>query len=505
MNAVAERPSELSSAKGTESTLPSQAVSCSGMCHMDSARGGMDSDPEVQRRWAALPLKERIAVLRRARHNLASRSAEVSQTISDALQRSTADTLIAELLPLLDAMRFLERSAHRILAPQKLTKGRPLWLTGVRAEIQRAALGHILVIGPFNFPLFLPGTQVMQALVAGNAVTWKPGTGGEPVALLVARTLRESGLPEGLLTVTGESVAASQEALAAHPDKVIFTGSFETGRAILRTLAETATPSVLELSGADAIVVLPSANLTAAAKAIAFGLRFNGAEVCMSPRRLFATQDTMLVLRPLLEAELARVPPVPLKPGTATSLRSLTDSAVTQGATLIGSWQPQAQRPIMLDGARTDMDITRSDVFAPVLSLIEAPSVLHIADLVNDCPFALSASIFGSERDATALGEHLRVGTLQVNDIIAPTADPRVPFGGRKQSGFGATRGAEGLLEMTAAKSVLVRRKPSVRHYMPIGAKEFGLFSGIIGILHGGSLRDRFHSLRSLASILRLR
>ena len=146
------------------------------------------------------------------------------------------------------------------------------------------------------------------------------------------------------------------------------------------------------------------------------------------------------------------------------------------------------------------MEITRSDVFAPVLSMIEAPSVLHIADMVNSCPYALTAAVFGGEREARALGEELHVGTVLVNDLIAPTADPRVPFGGRARSGFGATRGSEGLLEMTGARSVLVRRRASTQHYKPVGAQEFHLFAGLIGMLHGGSWRDRLRSLRSVST-----
>ena len=505
MNAVAEEPAADALDMAPEDATSGAAIPCPGACAVRIAENLAMVNVEAQRRWAARPLNDRLDVLRRTRHSLASRTSEIAQAISAALQRSAAETLVAELLPLLDAMRFLERRAHGILAPHKLTKGRPIWLTGVQAEVQRIPLGHILVIGPANFPLFLPGAQVMQALAAGNAVTWKPGTGGKRVASIIARTLAENGLPDGVLAVTEETAAAAQDALADQPDKVIFTGSFQTGCAVLRTLAETATPAVLELSGADAVAVLPSANLSAAAKAIAFGLRLNGGEVCMSPRRLFATHETMLVLRPLIEAELAAVPPVSLRPSTARALRPLIDAAVAEGARLLGLWQPQAQRPLLLEGARPTMEVTRSDVFAPVLSMIEAPSVLHIADLINDCPYALTAAIFGSEGEARALGGQLRVGTVLVNDLIAPTADPRVPFGGRGRSGFGATRGAEGLLEMTAARSVLVRRRPSTQHYKPVGTQEFRIFAGVIGLLHGSSLRDRLQSFRNLARAHRSR
>ncbi len=506
MSAVAERTSEAATPASAAAASSAPGTCSSAGCATLIAGAGQPVLIEAQQRWAACPLAERLQVLRRARHAMAARPELFAQAISPLLHRSQADTLVTELLPLLDAMRFLERRARRILATRKLgNAGRPMWLGGVQAEIHRVPLGHILVIGPANFPLFLPAVQVVQALAAGNAVTWKPGRGGQHIGLVVAGFLREAGLPRGVLSVTGEGVEDAGKVLATHPDKVVFTGSLESGRKVLHTLADTATPSVMELSGADAVVVLPSANLPATAKAIAFGVRLNGAEVCMSPRRLVATQETMLALRPLLEAELAKISPVSLPPHTAVTLRSLLEEAVAQGASLQGAWTPEAQRPLWLWNAKTTMAITRSDVFAPVISVIEAPSVLHISAIVNDCPYALTAAVFGEGRAAKALGNQLRVGTVLVNDLIAPTADPRVPFGGRGQSGFGATRGAEGLLEMTAAKSVLVRRRMATRHYAPVGAREVPLFAGLIGLLHGGSLGVRLRSMRAIVASARKR
>ncbi len=459
---------------------------------------------EAQRRWAARPLTERLQPIRQARHWIAAHPETFAKAISRDLARSEADTLVAELLPLLEAMRFLERNAHKVLAPRKLgSTGRPLWLAGVQAEVHQDPLGHVLVIGPANFPLFLPGAQVLQALVAGNAVTWKPGTGGRNVAVLLTHVLREAGLPRGVLHVTDESVEAAQSALAQTPDKVVFTGSFDTGRNILRQLADTATPATMELSGADAVAILPSADLRLAAQAVAFGLRLNGAEVCMSPRRLIATRETLQQIRPLLQQELARISGVNLKPRTAEALHDAMRDALQQGAVLEGEFRPEAQKPLIIDGASVHSATARTDIFAPVLSLIEAPSVLHLADLVNHNPYGLTAAIFGNPREAQTLAAQLRVGTVLINDLIAPTADPRVPFGGRGHSGFGTTRGAEGLLQMTATKTVLLRRKGSRRHYAPLSNKDTPLFAGLIGALHGGSLAGRWKACKQLIAAAR--
>jgi aldehyde dehydrogenase (NAD+) len=433
---------------------------------------------------------------------MAARAEEFAMAMSPRLARTKADTLATELLPLLAGCKFLERNAGRLLAARKLgVGGRPLWLTGVAAEIHRVPLGHVLVIGPANFPLFIPGSQVLQALVAGNRVTWKPGVGGAAVAQLMGRMLAEAGLPEGVLAITDESVEAAQRAVAAKPDKVIFTGSSHTSHGLLAELAKTSTPAVVELSGADAMVVLPSADLEMVAKAVAFGLRLNGGEVCMSPRRLFATPATMAALRPLLFAELAKVPGVTLHAMTAEKLRVMLAEARDAGAEVRELEATGPQQPLVIDRASVDMAVTRSDVFAPVVSLIEAESMMHVPEMYARCSYGLTAAIFcsrGDEKKARALGKMLRAGTVLINDVIAPTADPRVPFGGRGESGYGMTRGAEGLLEMTALKALLVRRGGVMLHLDATRDEDVTMFAGMIRATHGRGLAVRWNGLKQI-------
>lgn len=468
---------------------------------------GLTSSVGARARWSGTEISERLRVVRVARQRMAARTEEFAAAISPKLARTKADTLVTELLPLLDACRFLESEAKQILAPRKLGRqGRPIWLRGVSAEIYREPVGHVLVIGPSNFPLFLPGVQVIQALVAGNSVTWKPGAGGGAVARLVADVLRESGLPAGVLHVTDESVEAARAALDEIPEKVVFTGSAESGRSVLAKLAESSTPAVLELSGADAVIVTPSADLHRVAKVIAFGLRLNGGAVCMSPRRLFAERSTMAALRPLLERELAGVPAVVLDSKTMVRLRGMVQDAVDAGAIVRGAIEPEAQRPLLIDHAKAEMNIACSDVFAPVMSLIEVDSMLRVPEVYASCPYALTVSIFcadGEEKKARALARTLKAGTVLINDIIAPTADPRVPFGGRGASGYGVTRGAEGLLEMTAVKAVLVRRGGAMRHLDATSDKDSKTFAALIGVLHGKGVGARWAALRWLMTTVR--
>lgn len=478
------------------------ALKVKSLCDSLRCNGEKSAKVASQASWKSLGVEYRLEVLRRARHILAERALQLSDAISPLLSRNRADTLVSEVLPLLDSCKFLEKNAESLLRTRRLGKrGRPFWLAGVQAEIRREPFGHILVIGPSNFPLFLPGVQVLQALAAGNTVTWKPGNGGFAVAALFAQAMHEAGLPGGTLTITDERVESAQQAISSGVDKVVFTGSSTNGQNLLRILASTATPAVLELSGTDAIVVMPGADLSSVARAVAFGLGLNGGAVCMSPRRLFATPGTMKALRPLVVREIEHVRAVSLPANTAQRLKSMLDEAVRVGAQVIGEFDPTAQKPLLVDGASASLGIATSDIFAPVLSLIEVESMMHVPNSYEQSAFALTLSIFCSKREverAVMLSSMMKAGTVLINDLIAPTADPRTPFGGRGASGYGVTRGAEGLLEMTAVKTLFIRRGGNMRHFDATTDKDATLFASLISASHGSSWSQRLRAVNNI-------
>ena len=461
----------------------------------------------AQAEWSRQSVRSRLTVLKRARHELAALASEFPIAISPNLPRTHADTLVAELLPLLDACRFLERDAESILRTQRLgRRGLPFWLAGVRAEVQRAPLGTVLVIAPANYPLLLPGVQALQALAAGNAVVWKPGRNGQPPARLFALALYRAGLPTHLLRITEETVGAATGEIRSGVDKVFFTGSASTGRLLLKQLAETLTPCVAELSGCDAAVILPSADIHRCVAALTFGMRLNGSATCMAPRRVLLVDATPQrrehFLHCLVDA-LRSVAPVALDPSTRRLLSTLLEDAEQRGATVLGDPQPEKISPLLVLDSTPEMAIARADIFAPVLTVIDVHGTAGILAAQQACPFALTTSIFGAESEARSIASRLHSGVITINDLIVPTADPRIPFGGRRQSGFGVTRGREGLLEMTAPRVVSIRRGRSMRRYEPAGSAHEALFAGIIAALHSGAKIARWNGMRQAIAAVR--
>ena len=463
----------------------------------------------AQAAWAARPLRARVAVFGRLRHEITERAAHLCAAVEGTNERSPGETLTAEVVPLADACRFIQRNAARLLAPRRLgRRGRPAWLTGVRAEIRREPLGVVLVIGPSNYPLLLPGVQSLQAIAAGNAVVLKPGAGGRPAAEALADCLQAAGLDSGLCRVLPESAGAGEASIEAGVDKVVLTGSAPTGRAVLAQLAPRLVPATMELSGCDAAFVLGDADLRLVVDALLFGLRLNRGRTCMSPRRVFVMRDRAQELERALAAAVQGSGRMSVDAGTEARLHELVGEALEQGARLIAGdvAGPQVQVPLILAGASPEMQLLQEDVMAPVLSLVSVRDADEALAAADRCPYALGATVFGSEVSASRLAGRINAGVVVINDMIVPTADPRVPFGGRGQSGFGLTRGAEGLLEMTTVKVILERGGRERPHLRANAAEVSGLARAYLGAAHGRSAAGRVGAFfRLIGAVLALR
>ncbi len=470
----------------------------------------MQQARDAQPAWAAVGIVERLRVLKRFRHSLAQSAEEIAATIPAELpgnlHRTPADSLVSEVLPLAEACRFLEREAAAILAPKiPGNRERPFWLRSVKTTIHREPFGTVLIVGPGNYPLLLPGAQALQALAAGNAVLWKPAPGGTAVASACRYLLVGAGLSPSLLHILEQAPASATEAIRAGVDKVFLTGSEATGKAVLRELAETLTPSVMELSGCDAVFILPGADLKRAVAALAFGLRLNGSATCMAPRRVFVTEAVAQAFIDELAEALDSIPAVTVPIATQEKLLDLMADAEAKGAhfrrnglTATANYDAGtvAIQPTLIVQATAEMRITQADIFAPVLSILQVADQEAALAANARCPYALTASIFGTPKAAQRMAARVPAGSVLINDIIVATADPRAPFGGRRRSGFGATRGREGLLEMTTIKTIQVQHAKDLRAYTPPSEHHAGFIAGYIQAVHGGKRRDRLSGLR---------
>jgi acyl-CoA reductase-like NAD-dependent aldehyde dehydrogenase len=414
--------------------------------------------------------------------------------------RPLQEALTAEVVPLAEACRFLERNAAAILKTHRFGRqGRPLWLGGVTSEVRRDPVGLVLIIGPGNYPLFLAGVQLLQALVAGNAVLLKPGIGGTEATNKLQELMLRAGLDASLMQVLPESVEAVQAAISAGPDKVVFTGSSEIGGKIAAQLADLMIPAVFELSGCDAVIVRADADVKLTVEALRFALCLNAGATCMAPKRLLADEKIHAEIEAALLEKLSRSESFPLK--LAEPVRRLVREATAAGAKCIHGSEEQG--PLVLSGVPADSPLWQTDTFGALLLIAPYREDADAIRTVNDCPFGLGASIF--TRDASAARQvagELQVGLVTVNDLIVSSADARLPFGGRRRSGYGSTRGAEGLLEMTTPKAVTVSSSRFRPAYREVSPRDLPMLLAYVRMSHGPGLLQRFTSIFSKTKFL---
>ncbi|MFL5327527.1 MAG: aldehyde dehydrogenase family protein [Gemmataceae bacterium] len=465
--------------------------------------------------WMNRDIKARLQCVRSFRHSLVAAADELTAAVEADVGRPPAEVLGSDVLPLADAARYLEKQAASLLAPRR-TAGPPLSLFGQRDWVYRRPWGVVGIIGIWNYPLFLNGVQILQALVAGNGVLWKPSELGGKSAALLVRLLHNAGLPHELVQLLPSTREAGPQLLEADIDHLIFTGSAAVGRQIAKRLGERLIPSTLELSGCDAMFVVQDADVEFAAKAAWFGMTLNRGQTCLAVRRIFVAKSIAPKFNAAMRHHLECAEP--LKLATASQVRlmeSLIQDAIAKNGdaakpTLCNGWASDERGavPHIIFNATPEMAICQVDCFAPVAAVMEFNTIEQALDMESRCSFALGASIFTSDtKTAKHLASQLRAGMVSINDVIANTTHQATPFGGRGSSGWGVTQGAEGLVAMTMPQVVSVRRGRFRPHFDGATPALEKLVRGILNWSHaprfGQRLRGLWKTIRGLVAVSR--
>jgi acyl-CoA reductase-like NAD-dependent aldehyde dehydrogenase len=336
-------------------------------------------------------------------------------------------------------------------------------------------MGVVAIILPANFPIVLFIWEAAAALAAGNAVIVKPSEFASLTTLKFMEAF--ASLPAGLVQcVTGGGEVGKH--LVAHREThmIGFTGSVPTGQSIARACAERFKPHLIEASGNDAFIVMPSAPLKTAARAAAFGAFLNCGQVCTSAERFYVHTDIYDEFAALLVAETAKLrignglDRVDLGPmehaGERDRYEKILARALEQGAAIaFGGGRPlnlpeeykngYFVDPTVLVNVTPEMDVLQGEIFGPLAPLCRVESFDEALDLTNASEFGLGATVFTTDAlEIYRATNEIVSGMVWIN---APILDNDAgPFGGRKMSGIGRQLGAEGLDTFRHTKLVMV-------------------------------------------------
>lgn len=476
---------------------------------------------EAQSRWAERDVRERLGFIRRLRHRLVASVEALGCAVEADVRRRPGELLATDLLPTASALRFLERRAVRLLSPRRVpARDRPLWLWGSREAVHRRPWGVIGLIGTWNYPILLNVVPLAQALTAGNGVVWKPSE----QTPRTAQALQElfALFPPGLVQVLPATREAGPLLAEADIDLLLFVGSDQVGRRLATRLGERLIPSILELSGCDAMVVRADADLALAAQAAWFSTTLNHGQTCIATRRIFVAQSCyeafLHQLRQVVDQARANSPGEGERlqtPAQARQAQQLIADALARGAALLSEAPLNAPAPgddatippTFLINATADLQICQQACFAPLAAVIPVADDDEAVRLVNASPLALAASVFSADVPrARELAARLRVGSVTVNDTVVTTAHPALPFGGRGASGWGVTRGEEGLIALTVPQTLSVRTgrlRPHFSESIQPNPHTLTLLTGWLKLAHAQTLRERLSGLGQMWRALR--
>ncbi len=411
----------------------------------------------ADRRDGGLPIATRKGLLT----NLERATLEARVSIAAAIDadfggRAREETLIAEVLVTVRAIRNARPRLARWAKPRRVAVGLPFW-PGRAWEVSQP-LGVVGVLSPWNYPFQLAVLPLVSALSAGNRVALKPSEATPRTAALLADLLNEALGPEIAQVVTGGPDVA--EAFTRLPfDHLFFTGSTGTGCRIMAAAAQNLTPMTLELGGKCPVLVLPDADLGEVARAIVAGKGLNAGQTCIAPDTVLLVGIARETFTAALQEAVRRLYPDGLVTGIASDGQRARLDALVAGERIEALGQAGCgTRPaeLVLAPVRPGSPLSCEEIFGPVLALETVADLGDAISRIRTRPTPLAVYLFTRDRAAErAVLDGTRAGALVVNGTVTQAAIDGLPFGGVGASGFGRYHGRAGFDTFSNRRAVV--------------------------------------------------
>jgi succinate-semialdehyde dehydrogenase/glutarate-semialdehyde dehydrogenase len=432
----------------------------------EAAEGAIAYAHDAHLQWKRTPFAHRADLMRRAGGILRARARELGEIMTREMGKPIRGG-VAEAEKCAWVCEYYAEHAEAFLADQEVGTD------ASRSFVTFQPLGVILAVMPWNFPFWQVFRFAAPGLMAGNAGLLKHASNVPGCALAIEEIFREAGFPEGLfrtLLVPGSRV----DALIEHPlvRGVTLTGSTPAGRAVARKAGEMLKKTVLELGGSDPYVILADADLDAAAATCATARLVNSGQSCIAAKRFIVVQAVREAFeRRFVAAMAAAKMGDPMEEDTVVGPQARVDlrdelhdqvtRSIAAGARcLLGGTVPAGPGayypPTILTDVRAGMPAYHEELFGPVASVIPVTDQAEALRVANDTAFGLGAAVFtrDTERGTRLAREELEAGACFVNAFVR--SDPRLPFGGVKESGYGRELSPYGILEFVNIKTVWV-------------------------------------------------
>jgi len=435
-----------------------------------TAPGDVESVIEAARKagaqWAARSVAERVDILAELKKRILSRAEEIAELVHREVGKPLEEAVLAEVLPNADLVDYWCDSIEELL-DRRVVELDPLSYPGKQGFLHHEPRGVIALITPWNYPVAIPLRTLVPALLAGNAVVFKPSEITPRCGALVA-SLFEGLVPEGVLQLVQGDGGLGKALVDGDVDLVVFTGSVPTGRAIAMACAERFIPCSLELGGKDAAIVLEDCDQERAAQGVVWGAFTNAGQNCAAIERVYVQES---IAEPFIERVVAITES--LRPGVDTAfmttsaqrdkVRAHLEAAVEAGGEVLTGGDEDGEGlafpPTVMRLQDEDVSAMREETFGPLLPIVVVADADEAIEKANASPYALTTSLWTKRyRWARKAAGRLRSGVVTINNHAFTAALPAAPWTGTGDTGYGITNSPYALSSLTRVRFVLEDR-----------------------------------------------
>ena len=414
---------------------------------------------------ATLPVKSRIAALKRLRDTIRAHETEIYAALAQDLGKSEPESYACELGMAYSEISYLLRHTKKFAKPKK--KRTPLAQFAAKSYTLPSPLGCALIMSPWNYPFMLSIEPLADAIAAGCCAILKPSAYSPAASDLLARLLADAFPPEYVSVVTGGR-AENDRLLDLPFDKIFFTGSVAVGKEVMRRAAERLIPVTLELGGKSPCIVDETADLKLAARRIAFGKFLNCGQTCVAPDYLLVHESVrerfLKELKQQIGIQFGERPLENKNYGKIVNEKHFRRICNLIGEAEIycgGERDETALRiaPTVLVGVTRESACMREEIFGPVLPVLSYNDENELLAELQALPSPLAFYLFSSDRKRIRkFTTRCKFGGGCVNDTVIHLATPYLPFGGAGESGTGSYHGKAGFDCFTHEKSIVDKK-----------------------------------------------